>query len=430
MTASDAVPDDRASGDGATRVLLIDDSKVFRKVVQAELRDAGWDVQVAADGQEALSVVPSFRPHVVVCDLNMPGLDGVEVVSRLTKADRSLPVIMHSDDGELPRVLQCIHEGAFDFVPKSKDLRALLAAVDRAAAHRSLLAENTRMADELRVLNRDLEQRVAARTAQLVEAERRMAVAQYENELAIARRIQTSILPPRLEVRGYEVAARMVTAGEVGGDYYDLQATTDGGCWLGIGDVSGHGLTAGLMMLMLQSGLASLMQADAGADPATLLELLNRVFYENVRVRLKRDDFATMSLFRFFRDGRFVVAGAHEDILVCRARTGRCERIATSGIWLGVKAEIAVTLENAANRLEPGDMVVLYTDGITEARRPNDREQFGIERLEAAIEELAGGPLAELCDEILRRLAAWASPNEDDQTLVVMRFAAQKPPAG
>src|SRR5262245_7888976 len=142
MTAADATPPGHT---GAMRVLLVDDSKVIRRVVQAELRTAGWNVQVAADGQEALSALPSFRPDIVVCDLNMPGLDGVEVVSRMTKADRTLPVIMHSDDGELPRVLQCIHEGAFDFVPKSKDLRALVAAVDRAAAHRALMNENTRM---------------------------------------------------------------------------------------------------------------------------------------------------------------------------------------------------------------------------------------------------------------------------------------------
>jgi hypothetical protein len=117
------------------------------------------------------------------------------------------------------------------------------------------------------------------------------------------------------------------------------------------------------------------------------------------------DDFATLSLFRFLPDGRFVVAGAHEDILVWRARAGRCERIATSGVWLGIKAEVAIVLKNAANRLEPDDLVVLYTDGITEARRTPGMEQFGIVRLQAAVEELADRPAAVLCDEILRRVS-------------------------
>jgi sigma-B regulation protein RsbU (phosphoserine phosphatase) len=259
--------------------------------------------------------------------------------------------------------------------------------------------------------------------AQLIEAERKTAVAHYEREMAIAQHIQTSILPKRLDVPGLEIAASMLTASEVGGDYYDLHPTADGGCWLGIGDVSGHGLNSGLVMLMIQSGLATLMWRDPQAQPADLVALLNRMLYENIRVRLGRDDFATLSLLRFFPDNRFVVAGAHEDIIVWRAATGRCERIPTRGTWLGIAENTERQLKNQEHRLEPGDVMVLYTDGITEAKSA-DGQLYDIDRLCAAVERAHAKPTTDICRDILDGVRQWASEQADDQTLVVLRRKA------
>jgi serine phosphatase RsbU (regulator of sigma subunit) len=259
--------------------------------------------------------------------------------------------------------------------------------------------------------------------AQRIEAERKTAVAHYEREMAIARQIQTSILPQRLEVPGLEIAAGMVTASEVGGDYYDLLLTDDGGCWLGIGDVSGHGLDAGLVMLMIQSGLATLMRSSPHADPARLVGLLNEMLYENIRVRLGREDFATLSLFRFHPDGRFVVAGAHEDMLIWRARSEQCEEMATVGTWVGVLKRAERHMKNQENRLDPGDLMVLYTDGITEAKSPAG-EQFELTRLAEVLAAAHAEPAEVICRRILERVAAWSSEQADDQTLVVVRRRA------
>ena len=280
----------------------------------------------------------------------------------------------------------------------------------------------------------EMEQRVRDRTrkleaslltiqdgqAKLVEAERRAAVAQLESELAIAQRIQTAILPRQLSVAGMEIAATMQTATEVGGDYYDLLPTEDGGFWLGIGDVSGHGLNAGLVMLMLQSGLASLMRNDACVDPARLLCLLNLSFYENVRCRLQRDDYVTLSLFRFFPDGRFLVAGAHEDILVWRAQSRQCEQIRSQGTWIGAAERIEFATRSREGYLGDGDVMVLFTDGVIEARRP-DREQFGVKRVIEIVALAHAEPAAEICRRILDASQAWEPHRQDDRSLVVLR---------
>jgi sigma-B regulation protein RsbU (phosphoserine phosphatase) len=140
-------------------------------------------------------------------------------------------------------------------------------------------------------------------------------------------RIQTSILPRDVNVAGLEIAATMRAATEVGGDYYDVIPVTDG-CWMGIGDVAGHGLGTGLVMLMMQSGIGALARKLPDASPRDLLLALNAMLVDNVRQRLGQREHATLTLLRYRRDGTLAFAGAHEEILILRAATGRCERLA------------------------------------------------------------------------------------------------------
>src|SRR5690606_17839050 len=123
-----------------------------------------------------------------------------------------------------------------------------------------------------------------------------------EDEMEIAARIQTSILPQDLAVPGLEVGARMVPATEVGGDYYDVIPQVDG-AWIGVGDVAGHGLRAGLVMLMVQSAVASLVRERPGASPRDLVATLNVTIADNVRRRLQQDEHVTFSLLRYRRSG-------------------------------------------------------------------------------------------------------------------------------
>lgn len=267
-----------------------------------------------------------------------------------------------------------------------------------------------RAADELR------EARVAA-----VDAERRTALVRFERELAIAQQIQTSILPRAPGLAGYELAADMKTATEVGGDYYDVITTPDGSGWIGIGDVSGHGLNAGLVMLMLQSGIAALVRQEPSADPGRLLALINEVLYHNIRTRLGLDDFATMTLFHASPDGRLRFAGAHEELIVWRASPGCIDRIPTPGTWLGASPDISAAIPTSSLRLEPGDLLILYTDGITESRNAS-RQQFDIDRLANIVAANHDAPCAQVCAAILAAAAAWSATRADDQTVVVLRY--------
>jgi sigma-B regulation protein RsbU (phosphoserine phosphatase) len=249
---------------------------------------------------------------------------------------------------------------------------------------------------------------------QLSEKER------LENELDIAQRIQTSILPRALRLDGLDIAARMVPADEVGGDYYDVLRAGDGG-WIGIGDVSGHGLTAGLVMLMAQTGVATLVAQDPDRTPAQAITLLNQVMFDNVNERMAAERHATMTLLRYHRDGRLRWAGAHMDIVVLRHGAQACELQETNGTWLAIVDDVSAVTVDTELALADGDLVVLYTDGVTEARAA-DGTQFGLERLCRVVEAERGGNVSAVLDAIFAAAGAAGGPQEDDMTALVMRY--------
>jgi sigma-B regulation protein RsbU (phosphoserine phosphatase) len=255
---------------------------------------------------------------------------------------------------------------------------------------------------------------------EIEESRQKVAIKErLEKELEIAATLQTSILPHQPETTTLEVAARMVPATEVGGDYYDVIGDPNG-AWVAIGDVSGHGLPAGVVMLMIQSVMAALTRQPEARSPRLLVSLLNRVLHDNLRKRMNRDEFATFTLLRLEADGRVTHAGAHEEIVIWRRATGRCERLPTPGTWLGAKRDISRVTVDSTFALDEGDLLVLYTDGITEAMDAQG-QQFGLDRLCQAVEAAAGRTPEEVRDQVLAAAMTFAASQADDMTLVVLR---------
>ncbi|WP_437730454.1 SpoIIE family protein phosphatase [Sorangium sp. So ce1335] len=255
-----------------------------------------------------------------------------------------------------------------------------------------------------------------------VELRERLEQEKIRQESVVAARIQTTLAPEQLAVDGLDLCAVMRPAADVGGDYYDVLPTAGGG-WLGIGDVAGHGLAAGLVMLMIQSMVSALTRRDPGASPGKVLSAVNAAVYDNVRSRLQRDEHATLLLLRYERSGRVTFAGAHDDIIVCRARTRRCVCIPSTGVWIGALPSIEAMTRDAEFVLEDGDLLVLYSDGVTEARNAH-HEQFGLERLCSTIEAVQSSSVSAIRDRILRDVAGWCASPDDDITLVVARHRA------
>jgi sigma-B regulation protein RsbU (phosphoserine phosphatase) len=240
-----------------------------------------------------------------------------------------------------------------------------------------------------------------------------------EQELAIGRRIQLSLLPETCpSVPGWELAALYEAAQQVGGDYYDFFELPDGTGRLGlvIADVTGKGVPAALMMAFSRAIIRT--EAMSGRNPADVLERANRIIVQDNRSQLLLSAFyATLDT----RSGQLAYAsGGHDHPFWLHAATGICEELHSRSLVMGAFPFIA--LEERAIDLAAGDLLLLYTDGVTEARAA-DGQMFGDERLQAA---LAANPAAS-AGEVLRTIVGTIktfvgeAPPADDLTLVVVK---------
>lgn len=249
--------------------------------------------------------------------------------------------------------------------------------------------------EQLAVVNQDLENRVAERTQALAAANAEIShlnqQLQAENlrmksELTVARQLQEMILPKHEELSAIpdlDIAGFMQAAEEVGGDYYDILQADNRLITIGIGDVTGHGLESGVLMLMTQTAVRTL-RALQETDPVKSLNAINTVLYQN---RLRMRSYRNLSLALLdYQDGRLLVCGQHEEVIVVRAN-GTVERIDTLelGYFVGMLEDISPYINQSQIDLAVGDGVVLYTDGITEAENGN-RALYGLDRLIGMIE--------------------------------------------
>ncbi|MBB4566894.1 SpoIIE family protein phosphatase [Rhizobium leucaenae] len=288
-----------------------------------------------------------------------------------------------------------------------------------------------RMAEEISFHTENLELLVEERTKEIEEAKEEISALntqlKSENvrlgaELAVAQRIQLMVLPRQNElaaIEQLEIAAFMRPADEVGGDYYDI--LQDGKrLKIGIGDVTGHGLESGVLMLMVQS-VARALQEAGETDPTKFLTDLNRTIYKNIE-RTKTDKHLTLAFLDY--DGeRLTLSGQHEDLIVVR-EGGEVERIETAdlGLPVGLDSDISEFVDTRDVAFSSGDIIVLHTDGVTEAENRNG-ELYGIERLCESVRHLYGGSAQDIMNGILENLMTYIGSQKihDDITLVVMR---------
>ena len=253
---------------------------------------------------------------------------------------------------------------------------------------------------------------LAPHVKRIVERERVKA------EIDAANRIQAALLPLDVpELAGASVASHYRAATEIGGDYFDFLPQPNGEIGIAFGDVSGHGLTSGIVMAMAKSAL--LVQVTANASPRVVLEVLNEIVIKTAPKRILMTFFfglldpATHSL-------RFASAG-HLDPYVYRAGTRRIEPLSSWGFPLGVKHRDPFREHTV--EFSSGDRLILYSDGLIEAV-DDDGEPFGFDRFERVLADSGHMPAEEIKKSLLAAVKKFTRnrPPEDDQTLVVVSF--------
>jgi len=240
-------------------------------------------------------------------------------------------------------------------------------------------------------------------------------------ELQVSRQLQQMLLPTESELKqisGLEIATYMEPADEVGGDYYDV-LVRDSAVKIGIGDVTGHGLESGVLAIMVQTAVRTLLENNE-TDPQKFLDTINRTIYHNVQ-RMKCEKNLSLCLLDY-QEGIVKLSGQHEEAIVIRANG--IERVDTIdlGFPIGLDTDIAQFFQKQRILLDPGDGVVLYTDGITEAEDASGKF-YGIDRLCATIDRCRHKSAQEILQAVIDDVRQHIGRHKvyDDITLLVLK---------
>lgn len=242
------------------------------------------------------------------------------------------------------------------------------------------------------------------------------------SELDVTRKIQHMLLPKDRELKeviGLDIAGFMESADEVGGDYYDV-LQQDGRVKIGIGDVTGHGLESGVLMIMVQTAVRTLLAYNE-PDPVRFLSAINRAIYDNVQ-RMNSDKNASLALLDY-RAGMLKLSGQHEEMIVVRCN-GSVERFDTIdlGFPIGLDVDITEFVAEKLVQLYTGDVVVLYTDGITEAENM-EKLLYGLERLIEVIQINWQGTASDIRRAVIHDVRSHIGEQKvfDDITLLILK---------
>lgn len=365
------------------RVLVVDDDPSINRLMQVRLRSQGYDVVSAASGDEALARLDEIEPDLMLVDVSMPGASGLDVLDRVRADGRDIAVIMATAFGSERVAIDALRRGADDYLHKPFEPDEFRTVVERTTSRLLLRRQN-------RTLRREL----------LAELRR-------------AAEVQLSLLPQRPPpVEGFELAAYCLPARQVGGDFYDWQIAADGSLNLMLGDVMGKGMPAALLMATVR---AAVRAVAAHHSPIDTLPVVDEVLAEDLE---RSSSFATLFLARLLSsDGEvaFVDAG-HGLAFVARAG-GVAQRLEPRSLPLGVLPGAGFAAGSVT--LAPGDALVLYSDGLPDARPDLQLDP------EALAGFLRGVAHAQEIVERLRNLViTGAKALPDDLTLVALRRAA------
>ncbi|MCP4134225.1 MAG: AAA family ATPase [bacterium] len=240
--------------------------------------------------------------------------------------------------------------------------------------------------------------------------------ARLETEMKIAAQIQTALLPEAPAIPGFDITAYLKPASDVGGDYYDI-INSENSNWVIIGDVSGHGVPAGLVMMMVQASIRSYLGSHPETKPSRLLRVVNKAISYNV-ARMKQEKYMTITALSFNKEGSAVFSGLHLDLIMYRAASDSVEMINSEGIWLSPWKHLPWKDKDLELHMAAGDTLLLYTDGIIEAKN-TENDMFTQDRLMNVIKESGVLSTEGIKEAVLSALKGYTA--DDDMTMVILK---------
>ena len=392
-------------------ILVVDDKEANLRLIEGMLRVAGYtSVESTTDPSTVCELYCKNRYNLILLDLQMPGMDGFQVMEGLREieGDGYLPVLVVT--AQPAHKLHALEAGAKDFVSKPFDLAELRARVHNILEVRLL---HLRAKDHNKVLKETVRELEASR--EVIRVKTLEDRKKSEQELALAQETQESLLPRCLpQFDNFHIHAFNQPTRYVGGDFYDFLQLSSG-AWMGVvADVSGKGMSAALLSSMVLGALS--MEFHSGTQPQEVLNRVNRLLCEKSLAY----QFVTLFLFLLGPDGngQFISAG-HNPAYLFRSATGKIEHLVSDHFVLGMFD--STTYQASPLHLCHGDLLVVYSDGLTDARNQQD-EMFGEKRLLDLISKEAPPGSQAFEQKLLKAIEEFTqgTPQTDDITFVVV----------
>jgi sigma-B regulation protein RsbU (phosphoserine phosphatase) len=372
------------------RLLVVDDDEMNRDMLSRRLARKGFDIAVAEDGARALEAIADEDFDLVLLDIMMPGIDGLQVLERLRheRSPLELPVIMATAKGASDDIVHALRLGANDYVTKPLDFPVVLARV------------NTHLA-----LRRS--------TRELAAAHARM-----KSDLDAAAQIQCSLIPGAApQVDGCTFAWRYRPCDELAGDIFNVFELDEGRVGFYLLDVSGHGVSAALLSVTLSRVLSQI--CHEGLSPGALASRLNAQFPMDPKTR----QYFTIAYGELApAAGALTWTSAAHPGPVRVDREGKTTALPGAGFAIGWFPHAAY--EDHTEALSRGDRLYLFSDGVVEAANEAG-EEFSLARLESCLARHRGASLDASLEELLQEVLAWCCDEgpDDDISLLACELA-------
>lgn len=340
-----------------SRILVVDDEPdlehLVRQRLRREIRSGHYSFVFAHNGVEALEMLAEDPDiDMVLSDINMPKMDGLTLLSQIAKINPNIRSVIVSAYGDMKNIRTAMNRGAFDFITKPVDFEDMKITIKRTLEQLALWREAMMSRDQLVAL---------------------------QQELDVARSIQMSILPTSFPDKDdFEIFGNMQPARNVGGDFYDVAMIDDDTMAIAIADVSDKGVPAALFMMACRTLLKAAIPASSASPSSVLYEINNVLVIDN-----ESSMFVTFfyGIYKM-KTGEFIYAnGGHNPPLLVREDGNSEEFPPAPGMALGILP--GATFEENSITINPGEMAVLYTDGVTEAENVKDEllEVSGLQKL-------------------------------------------------
>ena len=393
------------------KVLIVDDREANVLLLERMLRGAGYvSITSTMNPGDVCELHRNNRYDLILLDLQMPGMDGFQVMESLKEIETEgyLPVLAVT--AHPSHKLRALQGGAKDFISKPFDLAEVQARAYNMLEVRLLHMETKNYSKVLEQTVRELEaSREVIRLKNLEERKK------LDQELALAEETQKSLLPRCLpQFENFHVHAFNKPTRYVGGDFYDYLRLSSGE-WVGVlADVSGKGISAALLSSLLLGAPSTEFRYET--QPQEVLNRVNQLLCE----RSLPYQFVTLFLFLLSPQGvgQFISAG-HNPAYLFRSATGKIEELSSGNLILGAFASVAY--QSCPLHLHQGDILVVYSDGLTEARNQQE-EMFGEERLLKIIQQEAPSGSQALQQKFLKAIEEFTQgmPQTDDITFLVV----------